>query len=65
MTTDTEILDWIEQHLDETYTVGTPNEDYTVIRWSDKEDKDCSTYGDDLRDAVIKAINKVLKEEKR
>ena len=57
MATDTEIVDWIDEHLDEVYTFGTQTEVIMAVKWSDLDGDTHETRGDNLRDVVRRAIS--------
>ena len=53
MSTDTEIVDWISHHLSEIHNY----EEEVEIWWVDDNDADRETKGENLRDAVRKAMD--------
>ncbi len=57
--TDTDILNWIEQNVEDIGTYATSEESYMVIKWSavgpDDQVHSMSTRGNNLRDCVANA----------
>ena len=53
---DTQIVDWLQKHAEEIYTVQINSTGYLVLAWNDVDGETQRTYGGDLRDAVRGAV---------
>lgn len=61
MATDTEMLNWIEDHVEEIFSYGTVGKkDTTVIKWVGQGGKAYRTESTSLREAIAEAIKKEL-----